>query len=333
MKVMKKWQFTLGFDVSKLTLDVSCSELKAHLKTSNDAQGFKQFLKWCKTHGIALSKSFVVLEYTGGYEYKLLQFLESKSIQYARLPGLSVKNSGGIARGKTDKVDSQRLAQYGEEKHKTLSASKPLNPVMIRLKELLSCRKRLVRDNAGYQSSLKERAHMYGENKKDIIVVTYNKNIAQNKKSISAIEKELQQIISQDAELLLSYTLITSIKGIGKINALMTIAYTENFSSFVNARSYAVYVGVVPFEHSSGTSIHKRKRVSNLANKELKQELNQAAKTAIEWDAELKEYAQRLSKTKHYKIILNNVKFKLILRMFSLVKRGEMFVENYKKAA
>ena len=79
---------------------------------------------------------------------------------------------------------------------------------------------------------------MYGENKKDIIAIIYNKNIAQNKKSISAIEKELQQIITQDAELLLSYTLITSIKGIGKINALMTIAYTENFSSFVNARSY-----------------------------------------------------------------------------------------------
>jgi hypothetical protein len=30
---------------------------------------------------------------------------------------------------------------------------------------------------------------------------------------------------------------------------------------------------------------------------------------------------------------LNNVKFKLILRMFSLVKRGEKYVENYRKAA
>ncbi|MDN5285592.1 MAG: hypothetical protein JWR38_2206, partial [Mucilaginibacter sp.] len=27
------------------------------------------------------------------------------------------------------------------------------------------------------------------------------------------------------------------------------------------------------------------------------------------------------------------VKFKLILRMFSLVKRGEMYVENYKRVA
>lgn len=274
-----------------------------------------------------------MLEYTGGYEYRLLQFLESKSILYARLPGLEIKNSVGITRGKTDKVDAGRIAQYGEEKYKSIKASKPLNPTMIRLKELLSCRKRFIRENAGYQSTLKERAHMYGLNKKDTIVITMSKNIELNKKHIATLEKELMHLVAQQEAIQLNYNLITSIKGIGKINALMTIAYTENFTSFKNARCYAVYVGVVPFDHSSGTSIHKRKRVSSIANKELKQELNQAAKTAIEWDKELKQYAQRLSQTKCYKIILNNVKFKLILRMFALVKRGEPFVENYKKAA
>ena len=38
-------------------------------------------------------------------------------------------------------------------------------------------------------------------------------------------------------------------------------------------------------------------------------------------------------KTKCYKIVLNNIKFKLILRMFAVVKKGEMYVENYKKVA
>ena len=78
-----------------------------------------------------------------------------------------------------------------------------------------------------------------------------------------------------------NFTLITSIKGIGKVNGLMTIAYTENFTSFTNPRSYAVYVGVIPFDHSSGTSIRGRKRVSHIANKELKQELNQAATVVL----------------------------------------------------
>lgn len=113
----------------------------------------------------------------------------------------------------------------------------------------------------------------------------------------------------------------------------MKIAHTENFTSFPDGRTYAVYVGVIPFEHSSGTSIKKRKRVSYLAHKELKSELSQAAKTAIQHDKELREYAERKLKNKDYGLVLNNVKFKLILRMFSLVKRCEIFVENYKRSA
>lgn len=106
-------------------------------------------------------------------------------------------------------------------------------------------------------------------------------------------------------------------------NTGVWLAYTENFTSFSNPRSYAVYVGVVPFDHTSGKSIHGRKRVSHIVNKELKQELNQAARSAIVWDKEMNSYAENKLKTKCYKIVLNNVKFKLILRIFAVVKKRE----------
>jgi transposase len=109
----------------------------------------------------------------------------------------------------------------------------------------------------------------------------------------------------------------------------MKIAYTENFTSFTDARKYAVYVGVVPFENSSGTSIKGRMRVSVLANREL----NQAAKVAIAHDPEIRGYANRKLETKCWQLVLNNIKFKLILRMFSLIKRQEMYVENYLQTA
>lgn len=333
MKKMKKWKFTLGVDVSKLTLDISCSELNAYIKIKNGSEGFIQFLKWCTSLNIDLKESFLVLEYTGGYEYKLLQFCEVHAIVYARIPGLEIKNSMGITRGKNDKVDSLRIAQYGEEKYKSLQPSKPLNPTIIRLKELLAFRKRLVRENAGYKSSIKGREHMYEKNKKDILLKVLYQKLKANAKIITDLESEMMKIIAHNEQMELNYTLITSIKGIGKINALMTLAYTENFTSFSNPRSYAVYVGVVPFDHSSGTSIHGRKRVSHIANKELKQELNQAARSAMVWDKEMNAYAERKMETKCYKIVLNNIKFKLILRMFAVVKKGEMYVDNYKKVA
>jgi len=330
---MKNWEFTLGIDVSKNTLDIICSELNEHIQIKNGTEGFTLFLKWCKNLKIDLHKSFVVMEYTGGYEYKLLQFCQAHKILYTRIPGLAIKNSLGITRGKNDKVDSYRIARYGEEKHKSLKADKPLNAAIIGLRELLSFRKRLVRENAGYQSSIKEREYMYGESPKDIIVKKLRQKQKANIKYIGTIEIEMMEIVAQDEKINTNYDLITSIKGIGKVNGLMTIAYTENFTSFDNPRSYAVYVGVVPFDHTSGTSIRGRKRVSHIANKELKQELNQAARSAMEWDKEMRIYGENKLKTKCYKIVLNNIKFKLILRMFAVVKKGEMYVDYYKHVA
>ena len=328
---MKKWDFILGVDVSKLTLDIHCGELNEHIQIANGSEGFKTFRKWVKEFDIDLTKSIMVMEYTGGYEYKLIQFCESLSIPYTRIPGFAIKHSLGIARGKNDKVDAKRIAIYADEKIKTINPDKPLNKRILKLKELLSFRKRLVRINAGLKASLKERIAMYEVTEKDTIRNIMEDNIKRNKEDIEKLDIAMMEVIKEDAGMLANYTIITSIKGIGPINALMTIAYTENFTSFSNPRTYAVYVGVIPFDHSSGTSLKSKKRVSHLANKELKQELNQAAKTAIKWDKELAQYAARKMESKPYGIVLNNVKFKLILRMFSLVKRGELFVENYKK--
>src|ERR1700712_5050620 len=88
---MKNWDFTLGVDVSKNTLGISCAELKEHIQIKNGSEGFVQLRKWCRQLKIDLKKSFFVMEYTGGYEYKLLQFCESSNLAFTRIPGLAIK--------------------------------------------------------------------------------------------------------------------------------------------------------------------------------------------------------------------------------------------------
>jgi len=330
---MKSWNVILGVDVSKLTLDICCAERKLYLKIDNQTKGFQRLKKWSKENDIDLKHTLVVLEHTGGYEYRFIQFCESQSIAYCRIPGLEIKRSQGMTRGKSDQVDAFRIGQYGEEKAKRLAPSKPLDKNILALRQLLSFRKRLVRERAGLECTIKERKHMYAVKKTDTVTHIARAKMKDTQKYIRQLEQEIMEMIKSDEALMQTYRIITSIKGIGNINAWMTIAYTENFSSFTDGRKYAVYAGVVPFGYTSGTSIKGRKRVSHLANKELKQELNQAAKTAITHDPELKAYAERKLKNKCYPLVLNNVKFKLILRMFALVKRGERFVENYKRAA
>jgi transposase len=330
---MKTWNVILGVDVSKRTVDICGAEQKLFIKVDNNSAGFSKFKKWCKEKGIGLQETFIVLEHTGGYEYRFMQFCESQSINYKRVPGLEIKQSLGISRGKSDKADAFRISQYGEDKIKRLVPDKPLDNRILELKTLLSARKRIVRDSAGYKNTVSEREHMYEVGDTDLIIRIAREKIAANTKYIQEVESRILELIKSDASMYLNYRIITSIKGIGPVNGWMTIAYTENFTSFPDGRHYAVYVGVIPFEHTSGTSKKGRRRTSNLAQKELKQELNQAAKIAIQHDPELKGYAESKLKHKEYGLVLNNVKFKLILRMFSLVKRQEMYVENYRRSA
>ncbi len=330
---MKKHEFIIGIDVSRNTLDIYCKQNNQHLQIENGTVGFREFLTWCKIHKINLKNCVVVMEYTGGYEYKLIQFCENKKIPFIRIPGLAIKHSLGIIRGKNDKVDSKRIAQYAFEKYSSLKPSKPLDKRIIRLKELLKFRKRLVRESAGYQATIKERKHIYPDLGKDIIIKELEQKLTNNEKSISKVEAEIMKIIEVNNDFKVNYDLITSIKGIGKVNGWMTIAYTENFTSFPDGRTYAVYVGVIPFDHSSGKSIKGKKRVSHLANKELKSDLSQAAKSAMQWDKEIREYAEKKLQQKEWGTVVNNVKFKLILRMFAVVKRRTKYVDNYHIAA
>jgi transposase len=330
---MQKKQFTLGVDVSKRTLDIHCAELNAHIKIDNDSKGFKALESFCKTNQIKYSNTVVILEYTGGYEYRFLHYCLAKNLNYVRVSGLAIKRSMGIVRGKTDKIDSARIAQFGIEKYRSLEISKPLNTSILNLKELLGFRKKLIRENASYKKQIAERKHIHQANNQEIIIKILTQKLKTNTTQIIEIETAINTLIESNTAFVKSFDLLCSVRGIGKINAWMTIAYTENFSAFKDARAYAVYVGVVPFEHSSGSSIRGKTRVSHMANKELKQELTQAARSAIQWDTETKLYAERKLGSKHYMVVLNNVKFKLILRMFAVVKRGVKYVDKYKNVA
>lgn len=103
---MQNVENRIGVDVSKLTLDLHSVEHNKHLKIKNDSTGFKVLLKWLKELGIALNDLLIVMEFTGGYEYRLVQFCESKQIAFSRISGLAIKRSMGIVRGKNDKIDA-----------------------------------------------------------------------------------------------------------------------------------------------------------------------------------------------------------------------------------
>ena len=89
--------------------------------------------------------------------------------------------------------------------------------------------------------------------------------IEQQNHQIKQAEQQIAAMISSDAQVAKNYQLATSVKGIGLITAAFMLVSTNNFTSFDNGRKYASYVGIAPFEFSSGTSVRGKTRVSNLA--------------------------------------------------------------------
>ena len=331
---MQRKDFFVGIDVSKETLDIAIRGTLHHVRIANNSEGFKQMQSWFKALGIDLSSCWFVLEYTGGYEYRIVQFCVSKDITFTRLPGLEIKKSMGMQRGKSDKIDSKRIADYGYEKRERLRPDTPASPSILRLKQLLTQRDAFINDKKANEHRVKELLAMMDFEENDPLINNYITAVNFAKEMIEKTERQINELIEKEDSLTITFRLLISIPGIGPVNAWTTIAYTENFRRFSNARKYGAYCGVVPFDHSSGKSIKKKSRVNHMANKDAKTKLDMAARSATMYDKEMKAYYERrISIGKHHRSVINEVKFKLVLRMFAVVNNQKNYVDKYKNAA
>ncbi|MFL5808645.1 MAG: transposase, partial [Flavisolibacter sp.] len=144
-----------GVDVSKSTLDVFFKPGDCSMKTTNDTRGFKPLIK--ELNKLATTAiPLVVMEHTGRYSLKFERFLTTHGIGYCKLSALQIKRSLGVVRGKNDKVDAQRIAEYGWLRKDQLTCDIALSDKLVQLQELLSLRLKLVRDRSGYINRFKE---------------------------------------------------------------------------------------------------------------------------------------------------------------------------------
>lgn len=328
-----KVQHIIGVDLSKKSIDLVCHLFKSHLQIENNDAGFKNLLRWLRQQKINPSETMIVMEHTGLYSYCFESFLHKHQVVFCKVNALAIKRSMGLVRGKTDKIDAARIAAYGYEKRETLTTDNPVSDALKRLQMLHSTRDRLVRHKASILCAVKEYRHI-GISDKDIIIQSQLQLIKSFEKQIEKLMVQIEKIIEEQEPLKQNYHLLQSIKGVGKVLALNTIIKTNNFTRFANARKFACFCGTAPFEQSSGTSIKIKARVSHLADKRMKTLLDLSAKTAIQYDKELREYyLKRTEAGKSKMSTINVVRNKILYRMFAVIKRQTPFLENYLQAA
>jgi transposase len=326
---------TIGIDISKLTFDVVVHTSKAYQSFKNSKKGISEMISWVFKNTTHQKENVIfVFEHTGLYSHQMAVVLTEKALAFCMVPGLEIKRSLGMARGKNDKKDASKIAQYAYRLRDEIQPSKLSSKDIENLKRLLSLRDRLVKQRSGYKTSLKEQKRILSKEDAKELFKIQERLISALDNEIDVIEKELIEVIKKSPEMKKNFDLILTIKGVGKVTAIFFIAYTENFTKFENARRFNSYCGIAPFENSSGTSVRGKTRVSNLANKQLKTLLDLCAKSSITHNPEMKEYYERrIAEGKNKMSTINIIRNKIVARVFAVIKRKQGYVDLMKYAA
>ena len=338
----KQVKFYLGMDVSKLWVDLAVMCVVDHIKQpviterfENNGAGMKTLDKWLKKQKVSFDEnSLLVIENTGVYHRLVWEYCSSHLLPLYIGNATHIKYSFGIARGKNDKIDSERLCSYCFKNADELKATPVLNPVFIRLKDMMTSRSRLIAQKNSIKVYLAEMKLSNSKEAQAIIEQAHKAAVEGLKESLKLVEKQIKQMIQEDAAIKKNYELLLTVPGIGHLTAVYLIYCTNNFICKITGKQLASYAGVAPFGNKSGTSIKGKDKVHKMANKELKTLFHMGAISAITHYPEFKDYYQRKVKEgKHELSAINAVRSKIALRAVAVINNQMAYVDNYKKTA
>jgi transposase len=144
------------------------------------------------------------------------------------------------------------------------------------------------------------------------------------------IESEIKKLIDSDDELSRKVKYICTIKGVGLITAATVIGETNGFNLVRNKKQVVSYAGLDVKEHTSGTSVHKKARISHHGNKYLRKSLHFPALTAIRHSKNQKELFVRLVSKHGIKMkAAVAVQRKILILIYTLWKNETVYDPDY----
>lgn len=305
MQVEKR---VVGIDVSKETLQVY-GLFKQNKSIPNDSRSISSL-----ANALIKDKNYlVVLEPTGGYERHLVNALRDKQIVTHIADATKVYHFGqSRGRGaKTDRLDAQLLAEYGEQIHiqgQTLPSEKTyeLQTLFARVEQL----KKMITQEKNRQE--------HGDDYK-ILAKELKRHLAFLEKSVQRIEKAIDEILAQDKEKTALQEEFQTVKGVGVKVARLLVARLPELGR-ANRGEIVRLVGVAPRVQQSGKKDGAKPPRGGRAY--VRQLLFLAAMTGIRYNAVLKAYYDGLvARGKVKMVALIAVVRKLVIHLNTLAQQ------------
>lgn len=284
---MTDYTAILGIDIAKATFDVTLlvGAKQRESRFTNDADGFEQLQRWLESQGA--TSVHACLEATGRYGDQIAAYL------YQAGHGVSVVNPAQIKaygqsklqRGKNDRLDARLIADFCRSQSPALW--QPPAPEQRELRELVR------RLDDLQQIELQEFNRLQAGQTSPLVLVDLQQAVADLRQRIKAFSKAITAHIKAHPQLDHAYRLLRSIPGIGHLTAARLLAEIVDIRAFKSAKQLAAFVGLTPNEYTSGTSIHRRARISKKGNASLRAHLYWPAIIAMRKNPAVAQMAQR----------------------------------------
>ena len=311
MNTKTKQNVSVGVDTGKFQLDIYIRPLDVYFTVNNDEKGIKEAVKTIKKY----SPDRIVIEATGRLEMPFIMACASANLPFVIANPIHVKRFAGALgqRAKTDKLDAQLIAHYGEAIQPNLSQLKP--ETMQAMSDLVARRNQLL----VMQTMEKNRLQILPKE----LAMTIKPILTAFKNQIEKVESKIVKLIESCPDYQAKNDILQSMKGIGKIASASIISNLPELGYMTNKQASAL-VGVAPLNRESGR--YKGLRKIQGGRHQVRTVLYMAMMSAIQSNPVFKETYQRLiAAGKPKKVAIIACIRKMVVILNSMLREGVMW--------
>ena len=325
--------FYLGMDIAKAKLDCclllnEAGDKRKSKVIPNTKAGVTALLDWAAKQGAPAAQLHVVMDATGVYHEQAALALVDAGVMVSIINPAQVKNFGrGLAiRTKTDGMDSVVLARYGA----LLKPAAWQPPSMeVRALQALLARRDAVADDLRRELNRQEKSEVIET--PALIVQSITQSIAFLETELKRLQRAIDDHIDRHPGLKRDMALLTSIPAVGERvgNSLLAVIHGNHFES---AEQVAAYLGLVPIERQSGSTVLGRARLSKAGPARVRAVLYMAAVVATQYNPHVKAlYERLLARGKSKMSAIGAAMRKLVHLCYGVIKTQRPYLPNYPK--
>jgi transposase len=313
-----------GIEVSQETLVVALrrgERDEAQREFPNTAPGHQAVLRFLARAG---GRVQVAMESTGLYGLDLALTLHRAGVALMVANPRAVRHFAHamMQRSKNDRIDAAVLREFAAR-----MPFVPWRPPSASALKLMAVARRL-EALTEMLAAEKNRLHAASLSQAlpSIIRRDIERSIQAQQRAIERLTRATQEFILDDPSLARRFELLLSIPGVGTTSAIHLLAELTLLPGGMDVRQWVAYAGLDPREYSSGSSVHKKVRISKAGNKHLRRALYMPALVAVQHQEHLRafyEHLQARGKTKMQALVATMRK--LLHAIFGMFKHDQLF--------